>query len=31
VTSKFHLQNAGLDGNQYGIQVSGANTAGPPK
>jgi hypothetical protein len=28
VTSKFHLQNADLDGNQYGIQVSGANTTG---
>jgi len=31
VTSKFHPQNADLDGNQYGIQVSGANTPGPPK
>jgi len=31
VTSKFHPQNADLDGNQYGIQVSGANTTGPPK
>ena len=28
MTSKFHLQNADLDGNQYGIQVSGANTTG---
>jgi hypothetical protein len=28
VTSKFHLQNIDLDGNQYGIQISGANTTG---
>jgi hypothetical protein len=28
VTSKFRLQNADLDGNQYGIRVSGANTTG---